>query len=240
MRQFPIVLNVVRRLRKYFGNTPEVLSIRFHQKRSTGLVEDYFQKNSLKKIQIGAQSNFISGWLNVDLIPKSLDVVFMDATKTFPFPSNSIDYIYTEHMIEHISFSDAKFMLSECFRVLKKSGRIRVATPNLEFLINLYRDEKNKISSQYIDFSVQRYLKNQTPREDVYVINNFFRDWGHQFIHDYKSLSFLLMASGFEYIKRCNIQESEDPTFQNLEQHGKEIGDEFNKLETLVVEAKKV
>ena len=237
LKKIPFARRVVHLVRNFFGITSEDLNIRFHKARSSKLIESYLKDSVLRKIQIGAQSNSIDGWMNVDLIPKSINVVYMDATKAFPFPSDSIDYIYTEHMIEHITFQEAKFMLTECCRVLKKGGKIRISTPDLAFLIDLYRINKSEIQQNYINFSVDRYLNNQIPNEDVYVINNFFKDWGHKFIHDYKSLSFLLTTLGFDYVKKCNVMESDDINFQNLEQHGKEISPLFNELESVIVEA---
>jgi predicted SAM-dependent methyltransferase len=239
LKKIPFARRVVHLVRNFFGITSEDLNIRFHKARSSKLIESYLKDSVVRKIQIGAQSNSINGWMNLDLIPKSINVVYMDATKTFPFPSDSIDYIYTEHMIEHITFQEAKFMLIECFRVLKKGGKIRISTPDLAFLIDLYRINKNDTQQNYINFSIDRYLNNQFPVEDIYVINNFFKDWSHKFIHDYKSLYFLLTTSGFDHVKKCNVMESDDLNLQNLEQHGKEIGLLFNELESIVVEATK-
>ena len=230
---------IYRSIKYAFFTTREKEYLKFHRTRRDSIISDYFQKHNVKKLQIGAQSNSIAGWLNVDIHPKALSVVYMDATETFPLANNSVDYIYNEHMIEHISFEEAQFMIAECFRVLKPNGRIRIATPNLAFLIELYKREKDSVQNQYIEFSQQRYFQNQMPAEDVYVINNFFRDWGHQFIHDIKSLTYLLNASGFNGIKKCEVGVSEDANLQNLEQHSKEIGNSFNLLETIVVEAQK-
>jgi hypothetical protein len=71
------------------------------------------------------------------------------------------------------------------------------------------------------------------------VINNFFRDWGHQFIHNFESLKYLLLKSGFVNIKRQAINTSDNIEFLNLERHGLEISEEFNQLESLIVEAEK-
>ena len=231
--------SIYRKIKYTYFTTPQKENLKFHFKRQQTLIDQYLSKNPVRKLQIGAQSNSIAGWLNVDLAPKSHDVAFMDATKPFPFPSNSVHYIYSEHMIEHISFEDARFMLDECFRVLKSKGKIRISTPDLAFLMDLYQKEKNETQIKYIDFSVERYLKNQMPAEDVYVINNFFKDWGHQFIHDYKSLSFLFTSAGFGKVDKCALMESDDAILRNLEQHGKEIGAKFNELESIIVEAEK-
>lgn len=239
LEKMTFILRGIRFLRSMFGFTPEYLSLRFYQRKSQPLINTYLANNPIAKLQIGAQSNSMNGWLNVDVLPKSHDVVYMDAAKPFPFQSNTFDYIYSEHMIEHISFQEAKIMMAECFRALKRNGRIRISTPDLAFLINLYQNEKSETEREYIKFSTERYLKNQTPSEDVYVINNFFRDWGHQFIHDYKSLSTLLIDAGFVKGKKWNVMESDDANLRNLEQHGKEISDSFNKLESIIVEAVK-
>jgi predicted SAM-dependent methyltransferase len=37
-------------------------------------------------------------------------------------------------MIEHISFSQGLVMLSECYRVLKEKGKIRISTPDRRLL----------------------------------------------------------------------------------------------------------
>jgi predicted SAM-dependent methyltransferase len=234
-----LLRSAYRKIKYSIFTTPQRENFKFHFKRQKSLIDYYLQQNAVRKLQIGAQSNSIDGWLNVDLMPKTHEVIFMDATKPFPFPSSSIDYIYTEHMLEHISFGDAKFMIAECFRVLKKNGKIRISTPDLAFLIALYHENISTKQKEYIEFSVKRYLKDAVPSEDVYVINNFFRDWGHAFIHDIKSLSFLLSSTGFVQFRKCTVMNSEDVQFQRLEQHGKEISQQFNELESIIVEAQK-
>jgi hypothetical protein len=71
------------------------------------------------------------------------------------------------------------------------------------------------------------------------VINNFFRDWGHKFIHDESSLDYVLKQAGFNVVTRCEVGESEHPTLANLEHHDKEIGVDFNRLESIIMEATK-
>jgi len=59
----------------------------------------------------------MSGWLNSDIEPKLKGILYLDATQDFPIEDNSFDYIFSEHMIEHITYNDAKRMISECFRI---------------------------------------------------------------------------------------------------------------------------
>jgi len=86
-------------------------------------LERYFRNNPVKKLQLGTSNSSIERWLNTDLLPTSNEVVYLDATRRFPFEDNTFDYVYSEHMIEHIEYDSALFMLRECFRVLKPGGK---------------------------------------------------------------------------------------------------------------------
>ncbi len=239
IKKIPFALNIVRYFRKVAGVTPEELNYKFHTQRRDALINNYFQNNSsVRKLQIGCQSHPFTGWLNVDLAPKNAETVIMDATKSFPFPDESFDYVFSEHMIEHIPFKDGLFMFKECFRVLKKGGKMRIVTPNLEFLIALYNKEKTSVQTNYIEFS-KRYFSADVPVSDAVVINNFFRDWGHQFIYDEKTLKYSVEKVGFALFRKGEVNKSEDKNFCDLEKHGLEITDEFNVLESIVIEATK-
>jgi predicted SAM-dependent methyltransferase len=77
------------------------------------------------------------GWLNTDYEPELPIVMHLDASQRFPFREATFDYIFSEHVIEHISYWDGMKMLAECFRVLKGSGKVRISTPDLAFLVDL-------------------------------------------------------------------------------------------------------
>src|SRR5215470_4711811 len=94
------------------------------------LVDGYLRRQHVRKLHIGCGSNILNGWLNSDLRPHTRDVLHLDATKRFPFDDELFDYIFSEHMIEHVSYAEGLFMLGECYRILKKNGRIRLSTPN--------------------------------------------------------------------------------------------------------------
>ena len=135
-------------------------------------------------------------------------------------------------------------MLEECFRVLKKGGKLRLATPNFDFLIQLY-NQKNKIETDYVKWSTNRYVYDVKEKLDekeyheIFVINNFFRDWGHQVIHNFSTLDLVLKKSGFKDVTLEKVGHSRDAVLDGLEKHGNIIPAEFNELETIVIEAVK-
>jgi predicted SAM-dependent methyltransferase len=210
----------------------------FHQNNRKYLIKNYVENFNQHKLQIGCQGQVIKGWLNVDIEPKSREVALMDATKSFPFGADTFSYIFTEHMIEHVSYKEAELMLKECYRVMKTGGVLRISTPNLKFLMELYSESKTEVQKAYIQES-KRYIKDQLPLTATSVINNFFKDWGHQYIHDFESLQLLLMNAGFKDVIEVSVGQSKHVELQGLEKHGNEIGNEFNLLESIVVEAEK-
>jgi predicted SAM-dependent methyltransferase len=119
-------------------------------------------------------------------------------TRRFPFEDNTFDYVYSEHMIEHIEYDSALFMLRECFRVLKPGGKIRMSTPDLKVLVGLFANEKTKPQEFYIDWMTRKFLPNVTSCKEVFLINNVFRAWGHQFLYDRVTIEMTMKKVGFQ------------------------------------------
>jgi predicted SAM-dependent methyltransferase len=208
-----------------------------------GRIERYLDTHIVKKLQLGTGPNPLPGWLNTDLRPDSYlehreTVVFLDAAKPFPFPSATFDYVFSEHLIEHITEPEARGTVAQCFRVLGPGGRVRIATPDLAAIVRLYAEPLGEIERQYIDWVMERFLP---PRESgnrrCYVVNQMFHGHGHRFIYDEETLRGLLADAGFVEIERRGLGESLDPALRGVEGHGRAIGNEdANRLETMVIE----
>lgn len=181
------------------------------------LVRDYFQATTTPKLHVGCGTNVVPQWLNCDLFPSSLHVVHLDAVRPFPFPDSSFDFIFSEHMIEHVTFLSGQGFLRECFRVLKPGGVIRIATPDLAFLCNLYSSNKSQLQKDYLVWATKSFLGWADDSVDTHVINNFVRDWGHQYIYDDKVLSGSLKKAGFTGLRKCRLGESEHEALAGLE-----------------------
>ena len=82
------------------------------------------------RVQLGpGQRHYLDGWINVDanMFTAKCDV-WSDISKHLPFPDDSIDAIYSHHVIEHLP--DLPTHFRELHRVLKPGGVIRVGGPN--------------------------------------------------------------------------------------------------------------
>lgn len=217
------------------------ISKRFNDQKKG--VSEYLKNNETRKLQIGCGTNFLHGWLNTDLNDTD-NVVFLDAGEVFPIESNTFDFIYSEHLFEHLTVNQQLNMLKEGFRVLKKGGIMRIAMPNLEFLFRIYSNPNDPVHLDYVKHSVSSYpcfksVHNSIINEEehyIYVINNFFKAWGHQMIHDFSSIKKLALQCNYSIIRRVKVGESEVPFLQNIEKHGTVIPERINLLETMVVE----
>ena len=202
-------------------------------------IKRYLSQNNIRKLHTGCGSNILDGWLNSDYYPRSTAILHLNATQSFPLGNNEFDYVFSEHMIEHLSYSQGFFMLSECYRVLKKNGTIRISTPDLSFLIDLYKDNKSDLQKEYIKWVSDFCIKDAPYYDDTFVINNFVRSWGHQFIYDRKTLRLCLERAGFTNVTECTLNQSENDPLKNLENE-KRMPEEFLNLETFVLEGKKL
>jgi len=193
------------------------------------LIERYLREHEERKLQLGAADKPLPEWLNTDLHDYGRrDIVFLDARKRFPLPDASFDAVYSEHMLEHLTYADGQRCLRECFRVLRPGGTIRIATPSLERLAGLY--EGGELQERYVRWAaatLEPELKVPLPGA---VVNNFFRSWGHEFIYDLHTLRHALAEAGFVEIEERPVGE--------LERH---LPDEpeLNAYETFVLEARR-
>jgi predicted SAM-dependent methyltransferase len=217
----------------------EIDRLRFgYQRQAT--IDAYLRSHAVRGLHIGAGGNILAGWLNTDLEPQRPEIIYLDVTDPLPFDANTIDFVYSEHLFEHLRHEEGAFHLRECFRVLKPNGRVRVATPDLQFLIDIYtQPSHSEAQSKYVN----RILAQAFPATGFYhgafVLNHFVKHWGHQFIYDEVTLGGALRSTGFSQLRRWPVGQSDEPMLQNIEHHGDAIGDEFNRLQTIVLEGTK-
>jgi predicted SAM-dependent methyltransferase len=91
-----------------------------------------------KMLNIGCGATYHPDWINLDVLSADPSILPVDINDGLPFPSDSATACYSAHVLEHLDKIGARNLLTECFRVLKKSGGIRLVVPDLETIAREY------------------------------------------------------------------------------------------------------
>ncbi len=161
-----------------------------------------------KMLNVGCGDVKYPGWLNVDIIPTA-DVV-VDVTQGLPWADATFERIYNEHFIEHLTVEQGLAFLRECHRVLTPGGVLRMATPDLDFLVQ--RAAGDWRDQDWLSWPQFGFI--QTRAE---MMNISFRWWGHQYLYDEEELGRRLVEAGFKVWRRVPWGESGYPALRGLE-----------------------
>jgi predicted SAM-dependent methyltransferase len=166
------------------------------------------------KLNIGCGTDYKDGWINIDNNSdnniEKLDLNW-DLRFPLPFEDNTVDFIFNEHFFEHLSPEDGVRVMADLRRVLKPSGILRIAMPDLEVVVNNYLNVPLNKDPVIKAFGFD-YI--QTPAE---WINMSFRFWGHEWLYDWEELERRLRQAGFTNIKRVTLRKSKHEELKNLE-----------------------
>ena len=167
-----------------------------------------FQKLDSLKLNIGCGNVKFPDWVNIDIEPGA-DLV-VDLRNGLPLEDDSADFIYNEHFIEHLKFEDGEKAIKEFYRVLKKGGILRIATPDLDYLVKKYlNDWKNQDWLTWPEFE---YINTKG-----LMINISMRDWGHEYLYNEEDLRNLIKKAGFKRITKHKLNESSYSELSNRE-----------------------
>lgn len=198
----------------------------------------YRRKHRIRRLHLGCSGLLRHGWFNTDKYPRKLAVAYCNAAGRYPFEDNAFDYVFTEHMIEHIPYRSGQILARECLRVLKPGGKLRISTPDLDRILAL-RHPSTDLENEYIRFALEENPE-AIGGETGFFINQFMRAWGHTFIYDRETLPGLLRAAGFIDVTERRPGESDDRELTGLERHGETFPrSEFNLIESMVFEGTK-
>jgi SAM-dependent methyltransferase len=102
-------------------------------------LENQFRFSGKKFVALGdTNSSFYRpGWKTLDLIDADYIVDFRK--EPLPFDNETLDAVHSSHMIEHISYDDGIKLFQEIYRCLKPGGYLRLATPDMDLLLERYQ-----------------------------------------------------------------------------------------------------
>jgi SAM-dependent methyltransferase len=173
------------------------------------------------KINLGCGTNKLEGWANFD--------AEVNITKPLRFATSSASFILAEHVVEHVNYYQSINFFKECARVLKPGGVLRITVPSIEKIMD------NGNDPEYIKFVHDRkWAPTADHRGAMHAI---LYCHGHQTAWTSSLLKSTLFYAGFKDIAVLAPGESSRTELSGVEGHGKVIGDKFNLIESISVEA---
>ncbi len=181
-------------------------------------------------LNLGCGLNYVDGFVNADFFysfkfwkkySRNLEWQ-LDMRYKLNCKDEVFDGIYTEHTLEHFYPDDAKKLLSELYRCLKKDSFIRITVPDIEKYIKYY----NKDFDGYdVDSFSKRY------KTGCSGIRNISQNYFHFSLWDFEELKIYLEDVGFKDVRKQDFGITQDDRL-NLDWKDRA-------WETLYVEAKK-
>jgi|HubBroStandDraft_1064217.scaffolds.fasta_scaffold134115_2 predicted SAM-dependent methyltransferase len=97
-------------------------------------------------LNLGCGPHNFEGWINADdYAPRRRwrEAAFkpdwsLDITRPWACPSDYWDGVFTEHVLEHLSYSEVVHTLSECLRTMRSGAWIRISVPDLRTYVDNY------------------------------------------------------------------------------------------------------
>ncbi|WDP88910.1 MAG: methyltransferase domain-containing protein [Desulfobacter sp.] len=125
---------------------------------------------------------------------KSEKILWANAAQRIPEANDSVDVVYSSHMIEHMEKEDVISFLKESRRILKRGGTIRIAVPNIKYHVEKYVNHGD--ADKFIEGT---YLTRKSPKTIIEKIKYLIiGDRNHQWMYDGESLCRLLASGGFK------------------------------------------
>lgn len=88
-------------------------------------------------LHLGSGENYLDGMINIEGFFFRKKDAWLDLRNALPFADKSAFLVYCSHTLEHLFPDEAIRLLGEIRRTLKDDGVARIATPSLEFALEL-------------------------------------------------------------------------------------------------------
>lgn len=144
----------------------------------------------------------------------------LDIKAGLPFESGCFDWVFAEHLIEHVPLDTGIEWLSEVHRVLSPGGLARITTPDLRKYADSYLS-----GGGFFDDHRDRMLEvlapaPAMPKRPAFMLNQIFSFYGHRWIYDFDELRYALVQAGFDPagVRECAFRCGARPDVAALDQ----------------------
>jgi predicted SAM-dependent methyltransferase len=135
--------------------------------------------NTAVRLHLGSGPVRKPGWVNVDLLGDRVDLAW-NLLKPLPFGEGTVEAIFHEHLLEHLSLEEGYRLACESYRVLRPTGVLRIGVPDCGAPHIAWPDAPTRLLA----------------------LQEFFAEAGHRTMYDTETLSLVLKAAGFPTVEQ--------------------------------------
>lgn len=135
-----------------------------------------------------------------------------DLRKPLPWASESIEYIYSSHTLEHLTKRDGEKLIAEAYRILLPNGVLRIVVPDLRDAVDGYLQGDRCAR----DFLVSLGAIDTSNRSLLRRVYGLISGAGHRCMYDEKALSGVMTDAGFLAARMAPF-ESRIPNIERVE-----------------------
>jgi len=149
-----------------------------------------FSLDRASQLEIGSGPLRRKDWITLD---KCMGAdLFWDLRYKLPFKDGCLNRVYCSHVLEHFSFHELKFLLSEVNRVLIKGGEFLITVPDASIYIDAYLGHRSGAT-------LMKYSPAVSSEKPMDILNYiFYMDGHHKFMFDKENLVLHCERAGFE------------------------------------------
>lgn len=163
------------------------------------------------RLHIGCADIKIEGFINIDARKTTATDLVANAWDLRSFQDNTVSFIYTRHMIEHLEPDDAISAVAEWFRVLEVGGIIQVICPDIEFHCRQFLGmEQSTITNDQRAHAMAGFFGWRIPSRGGNLHDN------HRWGYSVDSLAEILVKAGFQSIYKVLKGKDTEPWHINL------------------------
>jgi predicted SAM-dependent methyltransferase len=157
-------------------------------------------------LHIGCGTLYKDGWVNVDLAGTRVDLPW-DLAEPLPFPPRSVDAIFHEHLLEHLTYAEGVELNRRCLQLLRPGGILRIGVPDAGAALQQYAMAGSGDLGQW-----------PTPLARVASLTY---DSGHRAMYDAETLELSCLAAGFTCAYQRDFREGDlQPSPDSPERRG--------------------